>query len=493
MLGRGRPPGTVPPGREPLPRGGWQPRRPPVRSYRGVPDRGRLARILLWGIVFLPAAAFAAGAPDPPLPRGTLVEAVACRGDSSQTYTLYLPSGYESAGRHPALLVFDPRGRSRLAAELFREAAERLGWVLLSSNDTRSDGPMAPNERALAALWPEVHRRWATDPRRIYAAGFSGGGMLAWALARATGEVAGVIAVGARFGPRERSAPLRVTTFGAAGDADFNFLEMRDAHALLAGWGASERLETFAGAHAGFPAEMAGHALDWLEVAAMREGRRSPDAALAGRLWASEAARAEADEAAGRPLAASRRWRQMSRDFAGLLPVAEVAARAERLARTRAARAAARAEARAERQERAWLGRFAAANARLLAAEEPPLLARYLAEVELVELQRRALRRDLAGETARRQLATLLAYTSTYLANDALARERPAAAAVLLATALRLAPERRDLRCALARAEARAGSPRAPLGSTLAPSPSPAAGDPRPDPQEEPCPPPAEN
>jgi predicted esterase len=457
-----------------------------------VPVRRLLASGLLWGI--LSGSGTPLRTADPaPVPLAKLVEGVPCLGDTSQTYTLYLPSGYDPAGRHPALLVFDPRGRSRLAAELFREAAERHGWVILSSSDTRSDGPMEPNVRALNALWPEVHHRYATDPRRIYAAGFSGGGMLAWALARATGEVAGVVAVGARFGPPERGAPLRVTTFGAAGDADFNLLEMRDAHRLLAGWGASERLETFAGPHTWLPSELAALAVDWLELAAMREDRRGPDAALVQRLWEAEADRAGADEAAGRPLAAARRWRQMSRDFAGLVPVAEAAARGERLAGRRAARAAAKAEARAERRERALLGRFAAANARLLAAEEPPILARYLAEVEVAELERRARRSDLAGEAARRQLATLLAYTSTYLVGDALARENPAAAAVLLATALRLAPERPDLRCALARAEARAGSRKAARGSTLAPSPPPTPGVSSPFPQEEPCPPPAEN
>src|ERR1700733_3827152 len=39
-----------------------------------------------------------AGAQSPaPLPTGTLVERVVCQGDSSQSYALYLPSGYASA------------------------------------------------------------------------------------------------------------------------------------------------------------------------------------------------------------------------------------------------------------------------------------------------------------------------------------------------------------------------------------------------------------
>jgi len=130
--------------------------------------------------VLLAAGAIAAGGPPPPT--GRLVEGLRCESDPSQTYTLYLPSGYSPSRRWPALLVLDPRGRSVVAASLFRDAAEAHGWLLLSSNDTRSDGPAEPNVKALQALWPEVHERYATDARRIYAAGFSGTGMVAWDL-----------------------------------------------------------------------------------------------------------------------------------------------------------------------------------------------------------------------------------------------------------------------------------------------------------------------
>ena len=43
-----------------------------------------------------------------------------------------------------------------LAAELFRAAAEAHGWILISSNDTRSDGPMEPNVKALQAMKGEL-------------------------------------------------------------------------------------------------------------------------------------------------------------------------------------------------------------------------------------------------------------------------------------------------------------------------------------------------
>ncbi|MDH3255215.1 MAG: hypothetical protein OEM62_09505, partial [Acidobacteriota bacterium] len=89
---------------------------------------------------------------------GTLVENIACTTDPTQTYTLYLPSTYTTERRWPVLFVFDPRGRSGMAAEIFLPAAERYGWILMSSDNTRSDGAWDPNFKAIAAMGPDAAR-----------------------------------------------------------------------------------------------------------------------------------------------------------------------------------------------------------------------------------------------------------------------------------------------------------------------------------------------
>ena len=144
------------------------------------------------------------------------MEGLRCQSDPSQSYTLYLPRDYRPRGAGRRCPCFDPRGRSVLAAEVFRAAAEAYGFILLSSNDTRSDGPMEVNSRALQALWPEVHLRVASDPRRIYAAGFSGGGMLAFDLGRRAEGLAGVIASGARWEGAQFEERIAFPCFGAA-------------------------------------------------------------------------------------------------------------------------------------------------------------------------------------------------------------------------------------------------------------------------------------
>src|SRR6185295_17534897 len=120
---------------------------------------------------------------------GKLVEHVSCPSDPSQTYTLYLPSTYEAKRQWPLLLVFDPGGRAARAAEVFREAAERFGWIVAASENSRN-GPWEPTLRAVNAMWPALLGGYAVDERRIYTSGHSGGATVAWLLARQTGQIA---------------------------------------------------------------------------------------------------------------------------------------------------------------------------------------------------------------------------------------------------------------------------------------------------------------
>ncbi|UCE02217.1 MAG: hypothetical protein JSW67_13340 [Candidatus Latescibacterota bacterium] len=169
------------------------------------------------------------------LPTGQFVEGITCRSDTTQTYTLYLPSSYQPEREWPALLVFDPRGRSLRAATLFRDAAESYGWIVVSSNDTRSDGPCEPNARALRALWPEVHERYAVDAERIYAAGFSGGVLVAWDLAQFAKppSLAGIIGAGGRPAPEIPVETIAFAHFGTAGHLDFNDAAMKELDAIV--------------------------------------------------------------------------------------------------------------------------------------------------------------------------------------------------------------------------------------------------------------------
>ena len=393
-------------------------------------------------------------------PLGRLVEGIRCESDPSQSYTLYLPSAYTPARRSPALLVLDPRGRSVLAAELFREAAETHGWILVSSNDTRSDGPMETNTRALQALWPEVHLRYASDPRRIYAAGFSGGGMLAYELGRRTEGLAGVIASGARWEGQHFRQRIEFPSFGAAGDTDFNYSPMQAVHARLREWGTPEWLVTFEGRHQWMPVELAGEAIAWMELLAMKRGLRPVDPAFVAARLAEDLARARAREAAGRRLAALQRFENAALTLEGLADVGEARREAARLASLAATKAERREQQRWDRYEESTLHSLDEAYRKLVASDPPLHAASFRAEVRIDELSRRAAAPGYAGVVGRRLLETLATQTGFYITREFLARKDHARALAALAVATEAAPERPAYWYNLACVQARLGGRR---------------------------------
>jgi predicted esterase len=423
-----------------------------------------LRHALALSVLCLLAPTFADSGEGPePQPTGRLVEGVSCSRDPTQTYTLYLPPSYSAQQAHPALLIFDPRGRATMAAELFREAAETYGWILMSSNDTRSDGPMEPNRRALDALWPEVHERYAVDHRRIYAAGFSGGAMLALELGKVTGGLAGVIGAGGRIEPEKQREEISFPHFGAVGDTDFNFLEMRRVDALLESWGTPHRLEVFVGPHRWMPPELATRAVEWMEVQAMRHGLRKVNGELVAELIRGDLEGAQELEAAGDPLAAMRRLRAITATYDGVGPAAALAAageKADRLAAADAVRAAEKDEQRWDRWQESTLRRAWKSLELLQDPEAAPPLGQIFRRLGLERLKEQAGEESYAGGAAGRVLEKLFVQLAFYQTRDLMAAGNYERAAQLLTISAEIKPERHGVWYILACAQARSGHPK---------------------------------
>ena len=299
------------------------------------------------------AAGPAAGANDAWPPRGQVIEKVACQGDSSQTYALYLPSRYDPVHPSPILYAFDPRARGRVPVELFSAAAERLGYIVVGSNNSRN-GPSAPIVAALNAVWTDTHARFVLDPKRIYATGMSGGNFPARLLLAQAG--AGMIACAGAFVPDDLAAVKpHQAWLATAGFGDFNFDLNRSAVRELAGRGVVTRLASFDGGHAWPPEDVASRALDWLELSAMRAGNRPSDPAFVQAQLETGLARGDALIAAGRAHDAADEKGWLARELAGLVPEARLqtlAAEAEQLRESAEAKKARKREQSIARDER---------------------------------------------------------------------------------------------------------------------------------------------
>ena len=139
------------------------------------------------------------------LPRGQVIENVTCKADSQQSYSLFLPSRYAPDKKWPILYAFDPAARGKLPVNLFKEAAEKFGFIVVGSNNSRNGLQVTP---IIAALWVDTHERFSIDERRVYTAGFSGGARVASSVGFTYRGVAGVIACSGGFPPRVSPSTL---------------------------------------------------------------------------------------------------------------------------------------------------------------------------------------------------------------------------------------------------------------------------------------------
>ena len=177
------------------------------------------------------------------IPKNQIVKKLECLNDSSQSYALYLPSNYTPDRKWPILYALDPGVRGKTPVERFKEAAEKYGWILAGSNNSRN-GPWRRAADAWSAMTKDTQQRFSIDDDRVYATGFSGGARVALQIAQLCQDcLAGVIASGAGFpAGLAPSTSMHFLFFGTTGIDDFNFSELRSLDVPLTKAGINEKI-----------------------------------------------------------------------------------------------------------------------------------------------------------------------------------------------------------------------------------------------------------
>ena len=263
---------------------------------------------------------------DPVKARGTVVNSVPCAGDPSQSYALYLPSQYFADRRWPIIYAFDPFAHGRVPVELYKDAAEKYGYIVVGSNNAKN-GPSAQEAAAAQAVWQDTHHRFAIDKDRVYTTGLSGGARFAtsFALYCYTCAVAGVIAQGATYPAKQSSPPAndRFVYYAAAGDADFNLPEVLALRKKKEEQGAAFKVKIYPGPHQWAPPDVVEDAVEWLELKAMQAGTKKPDTAFVHRLLDKTRADAAQAEQRGDTMLQFYALRSLAVDFKGLEDVTQ--------------------------------------------------------------------------------------------------------------------------------------------------------------------------
>ncbi len=269
------------------------------------------------------------------LPPGVVIPQQTCAAKPDQSYALYLPSHYTPDKRWPIIYAFDPDGRGNVPVELMKDAAERYGYIVAGSNNSRN-GSWKVETEAAQAMFDDTHARLAIDDHRVYLAGFSGGARVAAALAQGCKCAAGVLLNGAGFAGAPPSRANVFAVFAAVGSYDFNYPELTALDEKLEQAGFPHVLVHFDGPHDWAPAEAQDEALAWFRLIAMKQNREARDDGFIALQQTQAIARAQALEKSGQSYEAWREYRQAIASFDGLADTASLQQAAAALAQQKA-------------------------------------------------------------------------------------------------------------------------------------------------------------
>jgi predicted esterase len=348
------------------------------------------------------------------LESGIILPAVHSIGQPEQSYALYLPSNYSPNRAWPIVYAFDPGARGINPVELMKAGAEKYGYIVAGSNNSRN-GPWKPEAEAVKAVWEDTHARLAIDDRRVTFAGFSGGARVAARAALNCKCAQGLYLNGAGYPPETSpSRNDRSDIFVTAGLDDFNYGELINLDVQLDSLQFAHFLRRFDGPHSWAPSEVASEALAWFELQAMKENRRPRDNAFISDELAAARDRAQKLEQSGAVFFALQNYRQVVAEFSGLADVSEMKSKADALARNPTAKT----EAAEEKQSIALQSSLQATIVRAVESlQNPgadPIEQRREVEQQIKDLMQRAAneKRPVLRRGVERAQASVAAYFS---------------------------------------------------------------------------------
>ncbi|MEP2026088.1 MAG: hypothetical protein ABJH98_01845 [Reichenbachiella sp.] len=217
--------------------------------------------------IFLALLSVLASAQAMKQPMGQIIDTIKCENSTDQSYALYLPSEYTSDKKWPAIFFFEPMARGRLPLALYAHLAEKYGFILIGSNNSKN-GLMDKSLLVFNSIKTDSKKKFNIDGDRIYTSGFSGGARLAQYIANSEDSIAGVITIA---GPKlEEKVEFRdkkdYVYFGIVGSRDMNFIEHKEYQKTLDRFGIKNTLLTYPSGHQWAPSKYFDMALKWLEI-----------------------------------------------------------------------------------------------------------------------------------------------------------------------------------------------------------------------------------
>ncbi|MDT0608188.1 alpha/beta hydrolase [Croceitalea rosinachiae] len=168
------------------------------------------------------------------LQKGIVIDSVIVQDSINETFSLYLPKSFEMKGKWPALFVFDMEGKGVQTMAMFKDSAEKHGYILASPNNVHDSLTVSQNMVSTKLVMRQVTAMFPTNNSRIYTGGFDDGARFANLVPIFIKEVQGVLSIGASLVNTELlSAKSPFHFLGVVGNEDFNFTTLLEDEKVL--------------------------------------------------------------------------------------------------------------------------------------------------------------------------------------------------------------------------------------------------------------------
>lgn len=374
-----------------------------------------------WVLVLLFCLVFPVSADNFSFKKGVVIKKVICQQDSNQSYALYLPSYYSSEKKWPILYAFEPGARGTIPVNLYKNAAETYGYIIVCSNNSQN-GPRHLIIEAMKSVWKDTQKRFSLDRQRIFATGFSGGARISSFFAEIINNpVCGIIACGAGLSPLITAEQIKHSLYyGIYGVADFNFLEMKELEHRMNELGITNRFVLFNGHHQWPSEDLCYQAIEWMEIQLMKKGIKKVNDHLIRKVYQKELNQALKWEKAGNIPFAINNYRSMIEVFGEWMGVADIEKKMVRLIKSKGYKSFLKDEEQRQQKEKAHVNKFIGIFA-YIKKKNPSLseLNNILKGLQISALQKQARKiDDIYKQGLNRRLLDILAFKASQEASS---------------------------------------------------------------------------
>ena len=221
------------------------------------------------------------------LKKGIVMDSIAVKDSISESFSLYLPTSFEMDQNWPILFVFDMAGRGKQAIRMFKDAAEKQGYILAASNNVNDTLTTSQNILITGRMFNEIITLLPIQKDRTYSAGFDSGARFASVLPIFVKGITGVISCGAGYPNLEILDGNNLFHFvGIVGKEDYAYPEMLIGKSVLGRLKFPNHLLLFNGGHEWPPTQYLEKALEIFTLSAMAKGKIGKDEAFVDSAYA---------------------------------------------------------------------------------------------------------------------------------------------------------------------------------------------------------------